>query len=215
MRIISDEALDFIAGGTGDDASKSIPVVTVVAPYNPGHDSGPGPVDPGHPPVSSPEPPHDCPVVHSSPVPADAPKDVDMNKLRNTVLDVANMIKGMDPGIEHGAIIVRSPDGTLRVGTVAHGTADDIAIAVDLSTGEKIVGYIHSHPENSIEQKLPSRYDFDQAYALRATSNADKGMMLYILDNASGDVFEYHAGTSRNTTRTGPNITDDTSQPCH
>jgi hypothetical protein len=214
MRIIPDEALDFIAGGYGD-ASKSIPVVTVPGPYDPGHDPGPGPVDPGHPAVSSPEPPRDCTVVHSSPVPSDAPKDVDMNKLRNTMLDVASLIKGFDSGIEHGAIVVRSADGALRVGEMAHGSADNIAIAATLYSGDKIVGYIHSHPADTINQTLPSRYDFDQAEGLRGKPYVDKGMMLYILDNASGDVFEYHAGTPRNTTRNGPNITDDTSQPCH
>lgn len=223
MRIIPDEALDLIAGGFGGEASQSIPSISIpgtVPPaegsaYDPGHDPGPGSIGAGSAPVSSPEGPRDCTPVHSSPVPADAPTDVDMNKLRNTMLDVASQIKGLDSAIEHGAVVVRSADGTLRVGEMAHGNSGEITIAVSLYAGDKIVGYIHSHPADDLNQTLPSRHDFDQAAALREKSYTDKGMMLYILDNKSGDVFEYHAGTPRNTTKSGPNVTDDTSQPCH
>jgi hypothetical protein len=83
-----------------------------------------------------------------------------------------------------------------------------------LHAGDVIVGYIHSHPEDHLNQTLPSRYDFTKAADLRKESYTDKGMMLYILDDASGDVFEYHAGTPHNTTRSGANITDDTSKRC-
>lgn len=138
-----------------------------------------------------------------------------MNKLRNTILDVASQIKGMNADIEHGAIVIRTADGTLRVGEIKHGTAYRVDMAISLRAGDVIVGYIHSHVhlDNSV-QTLPSGDDFDNARDLRTEPYTDKGMILYILDNKSGDVFEYHAGTAHDTKKNGPNITDDTSKPC-
>lgn len=224
MRLISDEALDFIAGGYGSDsASGSIPSVTITG-YPPDDGTGswtPGGIDLGlgssglaSTPISGALPPPDCTPVHSSPVPAHPPTGVDMNTLRNTMLDVAAYIKTMDSSIEHGALVLRASDGTLRVGEVRHGTSDSVQMATYPLPGELIIGYIHSHPDNGIDQTRPSTTDFDAAANLRTNPVADKGLMLYILDNKSGDVFEYNADTPRNTSVSGANITDDTSQPC-
>jgi hypothetical protein len=221
MRLISDEALDLIAGGSSE---ASIPSVTIVGYVSYGSDSGGGGwggygAGPGSAAVSTPdpqpEPPLECPApVHSSPDPANCPKDVDMNTLRNTMLDVAAYIKTMDPGIEHGALVLRASNGTLRVGEVRHGTEDSVDMSTYPLQGEVIVGYIHSHPDNGIDQTRPSTHDFDAAAELRTSPVADPALMLYVLDDKSGDVFEYGADTPRNTTKTGANITDDTSQPC-
>lgn len=226
MLLIKDEALDLIAGGYSGEASRgSIPSVTITG-YPPSDEGSGGPgwwpggFDPGpggsggggSTPAPNPEPPS-CPPVHSSPVPAKAPAGVDMNTLRNTMNDVAAYIKTMDDSIEHGALVLRASDGTLRVGEVRHGTPDSVEMATYPLPGEVIVGYIHSHPDSGIDQTRPSTHDFDAAATLRTNPVADPALMLYILDNLSGDVFEYHADTPRNTNRTGENITDDTSQP--
>lgn len=229
MLLIPDETLDLIAGGyaAGGYAATtdSMPIVTVrppdegsggigwLPPWGDGGGEGSGTVS-----APQPSPPPECPVIHSSPVPANAPKDVDMNTLRNTMLDVAAYIKTMDDSIEHGAIVLRASDGTLRVGEVRHGTPGRVDMVTYPLPGEVIVGYIHSHPDNGIDQTLPSRDDFQAAKELRSNPVADPGLMLYILDNKSGDVFEYHADVPHNTTKQGANITDDTSKdtskPC-
>ena len=137
-----------------------------------------------------------------------------MNTIRNTMLDVAAYIKTMDSSIEHGAVVLRASDGTLRVGEVRHGPPDSVEMSTYPLPGEVIVGYIHSHPDNGIDQTRPSTHDFDAAANLRTNPVADPGLMLYVLDNLSGDVFEYSADIPRNTTKTGANVTDDTSKPC-
>jgi hypothetical protein len=136
-----------------------------------------------------------------------APQGFDLKALRDSINEIAAAIRLLDPYIEHGAIVARTPGGALRVGTMAHGDADSITMDFQLQAGETIVGYIHSHPEtNGRDQKLPSPHDFDQAAALRLQACTDKAMPLYILDIETGDVYEYGAKVARNSKRIGVNI---------
>jgi hypothetical protein len=219
MLLISDETLDLIAGGTasGEASRGSIPIVTITGYLPPegsgggggGWDGGGGGEGSGgSSPVSTTEPPQNCLPLHTSPIPASAPRDVDMNGLRNTMLDVASQIKALDANIEHGALVVRSANGNLRVGEMAHGVEGSITIGIQPQPGDVIVGYIHSHPYNGIDQKTPSNHDIKQMAELRKFSITDPGMMMYILDNESGDVYEYSSNVKKNPPL-GNNVTDD------
>ena len=210
MICIDDEALDLISGGYYGPVSSAITNVSAASPdpdipvvvihgyaepepstpvSAPGFGGGSVPVST---PVSAPggAPPDPC-AHHSTPMPNARPLSVDGDVLRNTALDVANQIKQLDPAIEHGAMIFQKPDGTLRVGEMKHGTEGGIDLGFSPIKGEVVVGYIHSHPADTLDQRLPSKWDIDQANQLRKNVYADSNLLMYILDDKSGDVYEY------------------------
>lgn len=232
MLLISDETLDLIAGGFGITAltdSISIPSVTIIGtpppdegsdiggywpPIRGGHDdgtvSGSGSAGGGG---SQPAPPHDCTGIHASPPPEVVPNDIDLNGLRNMMTALGESIKQFDGNTEHGALVVRDANGDLRAGEISHGTGDTVMLSIDLQPGDVVVAYIHSHPYNGIDQKTPSNYDIDQLAALKSQSQVDPGVLLYILDNQSGDVYEYPSTVQPNP-RVGNNVSDDLVPTC-
>lgn len=242
MLLIPDETLDLIAGGYGGDASQgsgsgSIPVVTIPgdAPSGDGgggYDGWPGGWGGGYEGsgggTSTPQnndPPPDCTKIHNSPPPELVPAVVGLNQLRNTVVDLAELIKGMDPKREHGVIVVSDANGFLRIGDFAHGTANSVTAGVDLLPGEKIVAWLHSHPTlKNVDQRYPSsplsnpqdgdQVDTVQISRLVAHPRADPGMLMYILDVKSGKVFEYAGKGPLERSTLGNNVSDDTSASC-
>ena len=231
------EALDLIAGGAGqstqtvsfisyNDTSAvidpGIPVVSVPGERaeDPVDYWAPMPIGGGWGEVSTPvSAPVSVSVVdpspapcthHSSPVPANHPMNVDSDLLRNTALQAASNIAKLDKSLEHGAFIFRTAEGALRIGEIQHGNAREITLNYSPVKGEVVVGYVHSHPDNPWadgDQNRPSRHDADQADSLRKNVYSDSNLLLYILDNESGHVFEYAAGASKSIV--GANISTD------
>jgi hypothetical protein len=208
MRSIPDDVLDLIAGGRSArghnlmafDTGTSMTTVTVT-----GHrDPEPDPPPPDHPGDwgdgggttggNSDTGPH-----HRTPVPAHAPADVDMDALRNLVLDTANQLKAMaaKDGNEHGALIVRAADGSLKIGPISTGDPDKNTMEYQPQPGEKIVGWVHDHPfEVGIDERMPSHFDVNQYHDLTSKAGVDPNALMYIVDMESGDTFEYQ-NTSR------------------
>jgi hypothetical protein len=234
MRLISDETLDLIAGGYSSDGTGSIPIVTIVGnppedgsggggwggSWGGGGDPGSGTGGGG----STPTEPPDCSKIHNSPPPPTPPTNVPLNQLRNTMVDLAGLMKDMDPRREHGILVVSDANGFTRVGEWAHGDANSLTAAVNLQAGEKIVGWIHSHPSlNGVDQRLPSspasnpndgdNVDTVQWARIAALPAADPGMMAYIYDVKSGKVYEYPANGAAERSL-GNNVSDDTPATC-
>jgi hypothetical protein len=210
MRNIPDDVLDLIAGGRSArghnlmafDSGTSMTTVTVTGhrdpvpdqpPPNPAGDWGEGGGTTGG---NSDTGPH-----HRTPVPAHAPAGVDMDALRNLVLDTANQLKAMaaKDGKEHGTLLVQAADGSLKIGPISTGDADSNKMEYDLQPGEKIVGWVHDHPEEvGIDERMPSKFDIDQYHDMTSKPGVDPNALMYIVDMESGDTFEY-----QNTVRSG------------
>jgi hypothetical protein len=79
-------------------------------------------------------------------------------------------IREAAPSLEHGALIIRRADGSLRFGTITTGT--DSSIKYDFSgiqKNERVVGLIHTHPFNGYNF---SRLDLNTANRL---ANINRG----------------------------------------
>ncbi|SHN19703.1 hypothetical protein SAMN05192549_105311 [Duganella sacchari] len=228
MRQIPDHVLELIAGGGSSDTS-SIPSVTV--PGSGGGGGGgwdPGPWDP-YPYNPDPgggggggEPPAPAPCHHSSPAPALTPANVNLDALRDKVVQLSNEMKAMGINdVERGALIVRSADGSLHTTPITSGDADGQlnSISYQPVAGEKVVGWVHSHPEvDGRDERLPSNPhnsnngigDTAAARALLQNPSVDPGMLMYIVDAKSGQAYEYTAAGSDNRSL-GKNVTSDAS----
>ncbi|SHN19650.1 protein of unknown function [Duganella sacchari] len=231
MRQIPDHVLEMIAGGGASDTGSiaTLPTVTVTGPGGGGGGGwDPGPWDPypypgpgegggGGGGGDNPEPP---PCHHSSPAPAQAPSGVNLDKLRDMVGQLSNQIKGMSDSnrIEYGAFIYRSSDGALHTTALARGDEDSSPISFQPSAGDKIVGWLHSHPVDPvIDERFPSTPrnssngigDTGAARnLLNNTTSVDPGMLMYILDAKSGQAYEYTAAGGDNRSL-GNNVTAD------
>lgn len=222
MRLISDEALDLIAGGY-------MPVITVVGYPDPDPGGGIGTWYPGgfgggyagsgeasHPASHIPtaeEQPEQRPT-HSSAIPAHVPAWVNMNDLRNVaVLTGYWMMREVyDQKIEHGSIIIRYPDGTIGSTKIQHGDQIEVKMSYQPKEGEKIIGYIHTHPASEYySQTTPSPDDFKHADMLRKHPAADLNLMIYIADIKTGGIYEYDRDAYKNPKYQGPNINADMS----
>ncbi|MBB5369460.1 MULTISPECIES: hypothetical protein [unclassified Janthinobacterium] len=225
MRIIPDDILDLVAGGrqaAANTDTTGIPSVTVSASGNGGDDGG---GDGGW----NPDPGSDSPsdsggdhgsggsssstTQHSSPAPAHVPENVDLNHLRNVADDLGKQLAAMTKidGNEHGALIIRAVDGTLRTGPISTGNEDSNTATADLSQGEKVVAWIHDHPETpGVNEAFPSKTDVQSIRTLTAnTSAVDPNALMYIVDEATHSTYEYDHTVSPNTNHLGNNISTD------
>lgn len=211
MRTIPDDVLDLIAGGrkvsTWNSWTTSITIIGHAEPdpqpWYPGDFGGSwsggggqsGPVAGSH---------------HSTPVPQFAPANVDMDTMRNVVLDAANQIKALADrdGNEHGCMIVRTGDGTLKAGPIEAGTDDAITFGYTPLPGESIVAWVHSHPYTvGINERLPSSTDVASYRAILNQPGVDANALMYIVDMESGGSYEYQKGLHPD--RQGPDISRD------
>lgn len=147
---------------------------------------------------SAPPDPKPCEPVHSSPTPALAPNGVNVNALRNMVDDLANKFDGMgkEGDIEHGVLIYADAAGHLRAGTIFTGDSDKVTMSYEPQAGERIVGWLHSHPLSyTVEERFMSSSDVTQMQNLINSGRADPNMLSYIKDNDSGTagVYEYQS----------------------
>jgi hypothetical protein len=96
---------------------------------------------------------------------------------------------------------------------------------VNLAPGDKIVAWLHSHPETKgLDQRFPSspltnpidgdNVDTIQISRLVAHPRADPGLLMYILDIKTGKVFEYPGKGPEERRTLGNNVSDDTSPSC-
>ncbi|ATQ77482.1 hypothetical protein CR152_25490 [Massilia violaceinigra] len=119
-----------------------------------------------------------------------------------------------DDKIEHGALLIRYADGSVGASKITSGIHDEVKMRADIAPGDKIIGYIHSHTyDDVVDQRLPSRHDFETAAELRKNPHADPHLLLYILDMKTNSVYEYHSGQGPSTKQVGPNITKDVIKP--
>jgi hypothetical protein len=222
MKSIPDDVLDLIAGGrtlsSWGASTTGIPTVTIPAPDRPsepwypsdpfgGGDSGGGGGGTGGEPSGSGDGsgPH-----HRTAEPKYAPANVNMDQLRNTVLEVATHLKDManKDGKEHGALIVRTADGSLKVGEFSTGTEEKNTAGIGIAEGDKIVAWVHDHPYTiGVDERGPSKWDIGQFQDLQSNKLADPNTLMYIVDMESGDTFEYQKGVRFG--RVGSNISHD------
>ncbi|NHZ98423.1 hypothetical protein [Massilia sp. CCM 8734] len=239
MRLIEDDVLELIAGGND--------VVTIHGHSSPGWYGGgdggnygggdggvpwwwgnntggsynyPGtPIDQGGG-NTNPPPPSEHDTRHTSPAPARAPANVDLEGLRDTIVIIAGQIKTMDANKEQSAAVLRMADGTLRPSEITTSDTGTFRLAVDVPEGAKIVAWIHSHPDgkNGLDQRFPSAPgqvnpgetpDTEAGRNLTSHPAVDPGAVMYILDNKSGDVYEY-VGHGPDAMPVGANISRDT-----
>lgn len=231
MRQIPEDMLELICGGHGwSSETGTMPIVVIEGGGGGwgggwggggGGDGGwgwgggdPTPSDPGGGGGGGGDEVPDDSCTHSSPVPDLAPAGVNVESLRDLIMNSANQIKATADyqDKEHGVVILRATDGTLRTSAMSTGTSGENTISVDLHAGEKIVAWLHSHPDNGIDQTRMSPADISQRQDLISANYADAGMLTYILDIKSSGVYEYDAN-SKKTTEAKNNIATDTT--CH
>jgi len=219
MKLISDDVIELVAGGTQS--------VTIrderIDPYEyyPTGDDWYFQDDSGDNPRTDPV------CEHTSPAPAGGfPAGIDLNILRNMVTAVSKHINTLPNNIAHMAIVYSNAAGDLRVSSLftmgENGGSVDIAIA----PGERVVAYLHSHtigvPAGGLSNAIPSFPgvasigDGDTAFAANLITQPgfDPNMLMYILDRNNGDTFEYKAAGVNGQRPVGPNITDDTQGNC-
>ena len=210
MRIISDDLLDLVAGGRirVNDETTVVTVTITGAPIDPGS---------GNPPYTgggsngggSSNGPH-----HNSPVPTQMPANVNIDLLRNTVLTVSQEIKAManKDDLEHGAFVVRMANGDLRVGPISTGEQQSNMASVDLAPGETIVAWVHDHPTGASvdNQQYASVADMNELHSLESSNPAvSPNTLVYIVDMASGDTFEFQSNYNARSDKPGANISTD------
>lgn len=235
MRLISDDVLEMVAGGTQ--------TVTIVGDLPPdvgwdwgggwggggggdwdggggnggGGGGGGGPIDGGSG-DTSPVDPSDH--TFTSPPPERTPAIVALNDVRNAIQDMADKILQQNANWEWGGVLIRGADGQLKATEIATiRSPDSISYNLNLNAGDKIVAVIHSHPDlnDGIDQRFPSTPATTLNSPFNDTSSmarlldggfADPGGLMYILDMKSRDVYEYTMGGDLNNRQLGANITD-------
>jgi|GEM_PF-5623102 hypothetical protein len=209
MRIISDDLLDLVAGGRirVNDETTVVTVTITGTPIDPGS---------GNPPYTgggsngggTNNGPH-----HSTPAPAHMPANVNIDALRNTVLSVSQQLEAMtkNDGKEHGALIVRTANGDLRVGPISTGTEENNTATVDLAPGEEVVGWVHDHPTDGTvdDQREASVTDMNNLHSMEQSPNVDPNTLVYIADMKTGDTYEYQTNYNARTFTVGPDISKD------
>ncbi|QJE01016.1 hypothetical protein HH212_14055 [Massilia forsythiae] len=211
MRTIPDDVLDLIAGGrkvsTWNSWTTSITIVghAEPEPWYPGdagggawggYGNGDGNSDAGG--GGGVAGDYGVGQHHASPVPEFAPANVHIDTVRNVVLEAATQIKALAnlDGNEHGCMIVRTGEGTLKVGPISSGDFDSVTTGYTLQPGDTVVAWVHDHPYDfSIDQSRPSRHDIDSYRDMLSQPRVDPNALMYIVDMKSGDSFEYHKGS--------------------
>lgn len=223
MRTIPDDVLDLIAGGrkvsTWNSWTTSITIVghAEPEPWYPGdagggawggYGNGDGNSDAGGGGGVASE--YGVGQHHASPVPEFAPANVHIDTVRNVVLEAASQIKALanQDGLEHGCMIIRTGEGTLKVGPIESGTEDSIHFGYTPLPGESIIAWVHSHPYTiGINERLPSSTDINTYKEILKNPSVDANALMYIVDMESGGSYEYqktlHSG------RQGPDISRD------
>ncbi|WP_147954073.1 hypothetical protein [Massilia sp. YMA4] len=161
---------------------------------------------------------HACFLVNGDPGLKHAP-GADVTDIRQAALMVQDYIKGQDQSIEWGALIIRNQYGDVRVGEINKGDKGEVKMQGGLAPGDKIVATVHSHPSTpGTDQSLPSTYqsngnqpnDEKSTKDLIAQGFMDPNGLVYIIDNASGQMHEYDPFNISVNNRN--NITDDLKQ---
>ena len=209
MRTIPDDLLDLVAGGrVRVNADTTVVTVTVTAPpIDPGSGSQPNP-GAGSTGIGSGTGPH-----HTSPTPTLMPANVNIDTLRNTVLSVSQQIEAMAKADdkEHGALIVRMTNGNLRVGPISTGTDESNMASVDLAPGEEVVAWVHDHPTGASisNQTMPSVIDMNNLHSMEANPGVDPNTLVYIVDMASLNTFEFQTNYNARSGKPGADISTD------
>jgi len=149
------------------------------------------------------------------------PTGVDVQDMRQAALLVQDYVKGKNPNIEYSAVLYADQAGNIRIGPIGEGTSTGVPYLSDQRAGERIVALIHSHPQLSpnTDHSLPSTYasngatsqnDERTAAELIAAGALDQKGLMYIIDNASGQMYEYDPQSISVQNRN--NITDDLAQ---
>ena len=230
MREIPNDLLELISGGKKMHTMVNTATQTVVITGSP-------PIDPNGPGSGGVQPPgsggtpggggggstaHDQwhphhTKHHTSAKPAHWPDGVNPDDLRNMALEAADTINGMSHKVENAIAIIRDASGNLRLSDVTPGDKTGFHLSVTLNGGDKIVSWIHNHPsERGVDQGFPSTPDNannppgDTGIAAQfiASGQADPNMILYIIDDKSGKIFEYVARDPVPDSH-GPDITSD------
>ncbi|HEU4853482.1 MAG TPA: hypothetical protein VFT37_15145 [Telluria sp.] len=112
------------------------------------------------------------------------------------VLQLAQRLAQLDTSIEHGAILYRNPDGIVRTGPIVAGDGNSLSLNISPLPGETIVAAVHTHtryPYFTVDQSRLSAEDVALGTQLLALPRTDRGLLLYIIDNATQTLTEYAA----------------------
>ena len=112
------------------------------------------------------------------------------------VLQLAEKFARLDNAIEHGAILYRRPDGTIRTGPIIAGDGNSVLLTVSPLPAELIVAAVHTHaryPYYTVDQSRLSVEDIALGTQLLALPHTDRRLLLYIIDNATQTLNEYSA----------------------
>jgi hypothetical protein len=114
----------------------------------------------------------------------------------DAVLQLAEKLARLDNSIEHGAILYRSPDDTIRTGPITAGDGDSILLTIAPLASESIVAAVHTHahyPYYTADQSRLSVEDIALGTQLLAHPRTDRRLLLYIIDNGTQTLTEYAA----------------------
>jgi len=225
MRLLDLSEYWLVAGGDGSD---EIPTVVVTAPApSPPPPYYPPPPPPYYPPPPPPPPysggggstpPPPPPCIHTSPPPSLVPQGVNLNDLRNNETALAGNILKLDTSIEHGAFIYADAAGNFRTGAIAHGDSFHVDVPLDIHAGERVVSFVHSHPQGGNGAKYPSQpgevtsglADTQVVAQNRQdTSHFDPNYLTAIVDSQARRVYEYSADIGSGGSLTGRSISYD------
>ncbi|MBX9586685.1 MAG: hypothetical protein K2P84_06455 [Undibacterium sp.] len=161
---------------------------------------------------------------HTSPASGASPVEVALNDLRNAVSAAGDEINGQqNQSIEHSIVFKRTVSGAIARTPISHGTATEVTINIQLLPGEKIIAWIHSHPDvpgavdngwrpsnpNNTEDGDGGFSDQQMAQQMLNANQADPNAFMYILDGRSHDIFEYTMNGPMTDRPKGANISRD------
>lgn len=112
------------------------------------------------------------------------------------VLHLAQRLAQLDDSIEHGAILYRNPDGTVRTGPIIAGDGNSLSLTISPLPAETIVAAVHTHaryPYFTADQSRLSAEDIALGTQLLALPRTDRRLLLYVIDNATQTLTEYAA----------------------
>lgn len=117
--------------------------------------------------------------------------------LRKAALELAQRLLRLDTAVEHGALLYRTAQGTIRIGEITVGDMHAVQLTVDPRRGETVAAALHTHAHyayHSGDQSLLSHGDVILGERLLALAQTDRALRLYIVDTGQATVTEYVAG---------------------
>ena len=133
---------------------------------------------------------------------------VDRNLVLAHITNLASQIRAKSDvrRIEYGAMVIADRDGNIRVTEIQKGDGNEVSVAIQLSPGERIVGWVHSHPTNSAPVPSSPGYvvnpgessDTEEAARLIQQSAADPRFVIAIYGKGQDvlNTFEYSGNNS-------------------